>query len=209
MHDISSDEEPLISSGRTWSPGCRVQSLRGTFPVHRMSSPQSPGTPGTFVEAGSAGCTLVDPPDSLVPCDSDHEEVSVFDNLMDSDEELEFEENLRRSNSSTVPGVPLQNRFSPLVESPNVRETVIDEGSENLHVSSEDELHARPNSGRQVVPRIDRTLQSVADNLPKDFTTDFGQTDFGQSKGFSCMCRFLFWGVNCLGFLKLFVQVVF
>ena len=77
----------------------------------------------------------------------------MFDNLMDSDEELEFEENLRRSNSSTVAAVPLQNRFSPLVESPNVRETVIDEGSENLHVSSEDELHVRPNSGRQVVPQ--------------------------------------------------------
>ena len=59
----------------------------------------------------------------------------VFDNLMDSDDELEFEENLLRCNSSTVPGVLFQNRFSPLVEAPIVRETVIDEGSENLHSS--------------------------------------------------------------------------
>ena len=142
-----------------------MQSLRGTSPVHRMSSPQSQA-PGTLVEAGSAGCTLVDPPDSLVPCESDHEEVSVFDNLVDSDEELEFEENLRRGNFSTVPGVPLQNRFSPLVESPIVRETVIDEGSKNLHVSSEDEVHVRPNSDEKVVPRIVRTPHIVADNLP-------------------------------------------
>ena len=167
MHDISSDEEPLIPSGRNVVPRLFA------WDVSRSQNVQStvPGTPGTIVEAGSAGCTLVDPPDSLVPCESDHEEVSVFDNLMDTDEELEFEENLRRGNSSTMPGVPLQNRFSPFVESAIVRETVIDEGSENLHVSSEDELHVRPNSGRQVVPRIDRTPQSVADNLPGDFTT--------------------------------------
>ena len=78
--------------------------------------------------------TWVDPPDSSVPGDVDlGMEVSVFDNLMDSDEELEYEENLLRGNSSTVPGVSLQNRFSPLVESPIGRETVIDE--ESLHSS--------------------------------------------------------------------------
>ena len=54
-------------------------------------------------------------------------EVSVFDNLMDSEEELECEENLQSGNSSTVPGLRLQNRFSPLDELPIVRE--IDEGS--------------------------------------------------------------------------------
>ena len=84
----------------------------------------------------------------------------MCDNSLDSEENL-----LRNNSSSTVPVVPLQNRFSPLVESPNVRETVIDEGSENLHVSSEDESQERPNSGRQVVPGIDR------DNLPGDYMT--------------------------------------
>ena len=52
--------------------------------------------------------TLVDPPDSL---DEDHGLEGVFDNLMDTDEEMEFEENLLRG---TEPGVRLQNRFSPL-----------------------------------------------------------------------------------------------
>ena len=47
----------------------------------------------------------------------------VFDNLMDLDEELEFEENLLRGN--TVPGVRLQNRFSPLGEAPIVREPAV------------------------------------------------------------------------------------
>ena len=50
--------------------------------------------------------------------------------FLDSDEEVEFEEILLRGNSSIVPCVPLQNRFSPLVESPIVRETVIDEDSQ-------------------------------------------------------------------------------
>ena len=64
-----------------------------------------PATPGAVVEAGRDGSstvipcvpTLVDPPDSLVPCDVDLE-VSAFDNLMDPDEELEFEEILLRGN---------------------------------------------------------------------------------------------------------------
>ena len=103
----------------------------------------------------------------------------MFDNLLDS------EENLLRNNSSTVPVMPLQNRFSPLVESPNVRETVI-EGSENLHVSSEDEFQERPNSGRQVVPRIDRTLHSVADNLPGVHDSTEGTSNVRRLEGSRC-----------------------
>ena len=139
-----------------------MQSLRGRFPFTE-SPVHVPRHSRTVVEAGSEGCTLVDPLDSFVPCESDHE----FDNLMDSDEELEFEENLRRSNSSTVPPVPLQNSPHWLSR----RKTAIDEGSENLHVSSEDEFSCASDSGRQVVPRIGRT--SVAD-LPGDFTTAAG-----------------------------------
>ena len=57
---------------------------------------------------------------------------------MDSDEELEFEEKLMRGNSSTVPGVPFQNRFSPLVESPIVRETqFVRRGQEASSVSDD------------------------------------------------------------------------
>ena len=128
---ISSDEEPLIPSGRNVVP--RLSSAESVVDISPSQNFQStaPATPGAVVEAG----TWVDPPDSLVPCDSDLE-VSVSDNLMDSDEELEFEENLLRGNSSTVPGVLLQNRISPLVESPIVRETAIDEGSENFHSSA-------------------------------------------------------------------------
>ena len=143
------NEEPLIPSGRNVVPR-----LSGAEFVRDVSRSQN-GTPGHSSQQAAQG--VRDPLDSLVPCESDHEEVSVFDS----------EENLLRNNSSTVPAVPLQNRFSPLVESPNVRER----GSENLHVSSEDEFQERPNSGRQVVPRIDRTLHSVADNLPGDFMT--------------------------------------
>ena len=62
MHDISSDEEPLIPSGRNVVPRLSgAEFAWGRFPVHRMSSPQ------TLVEAGSAGCTLVDPLDSFCP----------------------------------------------------------------------------------------------------------------------------------------------
>ena len=50
----------------------------------------------------------VDPPDSP---DEDHGSEGVFDNLMDSDEELEFEENLLRGN--TVPGVRVSRIDSP------------------------------------------------------------------------------------------------
>ena len=107
-----------------------MQSLWECDSRSQIVQPTVPATPGALVEAGrdlSPAVTpcvpsWVDPPDSPVLGDEDHGLEGVFDNLMDSDEELEFEENLLRGNSSTVPGVPIQNRFSPLGEAPIVRE---------------------------------------------------------------------------------------
>ena len=127
---ISSDEEPLIPSGRNVVPRLSGAEFAGDVSHSQNVQSTVPAIPGALVDAGrdwSPAVTpcvpmSVDPLDSHVSGDVDHGlEVSVFDILMDSDEELGFEENWVRGNSSTVPGVPLQNRFSPLVESPIVR----------------------------------------------------------------------------------------
>ena len=113
----------------------------------------------------------------------------MFDNLMDSDEELEDEENLLRGNSSTVPALRLQNRFSPLDESPIVRE--IDEGSSDaarrpLVDGAEVELPPSPRRRRPtrwlvLVPLSTGTPQSVQDrdeessvgNRPSEVNSQF------------------------------------
>ena len=107
--------------------------------------------------------TWIDPPDSP---DEDNGLEGVFDNLMDSYEELEFEENLLRGNSSTVPGVPFQNRFSPLGEAPIVREPAVfpmtDDAEEELPQSPR---RRRPTRRLVLVPSTTGTPQSVKDRV--------------------------------------------
>ena len=148
--------------------GCRVC---GDDSRSQTVQPAVPATPGAFVEAGrdlSPVVTLcvptwVHPPDSPDLGDQDHGLEGVFDNLMDPDEE---EENLLRGNSSTVPGVPLQNRFSPLGEAPIVRDPAVfpmtDDAEEELPQSPR---RRRPTRRLVLVPLSTGTPQSVQDRV--------------------------------------------
>ena len=132
--------------------------------------------------------TRVDPPDSPVPCDEDHG-WRVFDNLMDS----------WSSRKTCCGAIPLQCQvcFSEsilsMVEAPIVRETVIDDGSENLHSSeavrrpavfpmTDDAEGELPQSPRRrgptrrlvLVPLSTGTPQSVQDRVPSHDSVPIG-----------------------------------
>ena len=63
-----------------------MQSLWGTSPIHKMSSPQSQPLQERWVFSGDSTCSV-----------RFGSWVSVFDNIVDSHEELEFEENLSQA----------------------------------------------------------------------------------------------------------------
>ena len=135
------------------------------------------------------GLPRVDPPDSCVPGDVDHGLESVFDNLMDSDEEWSTRKICFAAILPQCQVCVLQNRFSPLDESPIVRE--IDEGSSDaarrpLVDGAEVELPPSPRRRRPTrrlvfVPLSTGTPQSVQDrdeessvgNRPSEVNSQF------------------------------------